>query len=499
MNGKLAIVQAVLDSHVEHIVGVPGYPITDVMECFFETGVSSRWCVNEKVAFESCIGASCAGIRSMVITKHVGVNILSDPLVTSPTHTIGAGIVILAGDDPGAKKSQNEQDSRYYGLLAEILVFDPATPGDAYDAVVQAYRLSEKTRAPVMVRITSRLTKMEGVVKRIRSPELAPAVPVFEGDIWEYTLGGKHQLFHKTAYPAMQEYAEKTRLNRVEMRESDAGIIASGYPAHLSSALAEERGLSLLVLNVVNPLPTQLVEEFIAAHERVLVVEETEPFIEHQLAGRVMGKLTGHLPHGRVNSEHIQQALERLQEDRVEQMIKPERIDARGYTLHPCLKCPFTPLYQALDEFDFTVAGDVGCSILMAPLGSVDVAVSLGSAIGVALGFPGKGVAVIGDFGLAHSGLQSIIEAVENKDDLLVFVIQNHIAAMTGGQPSVDLREVVSCMVEDVITIDAGTADRDTYAGIIRGKIARQGVSVVFVEGECPPGATFQKITNRGV
>jgi indolepyruvate ferredoxin oxidoreductase alpha subunit len=494
VNGKSAIVQAVLDSHAEHVVGVPGYPITDIMESLAQKGLSARWCVNEKVAFESCIGASCVGRRSLLVTKHVGVNILADPLVTSATHTLGAGVVIIAGDDPGAKKSQNEQDSRYYGLLAEIIVFDPSTPQDAYDSVVQGYRLSEKTHAPVIVRITNRLNRLEGEIRRIRYPEKPPETPVFDHDIWKYTLEGKHHLFHKTSYPAMREYVEKTTLNRVELRESDVGLIASGYPLHMCKEIAEERGYSLLSLNVVNPLPARIAEEFLRAHERVLVIEETEPFVEHQLGGRVLGKLTGHLPFGRINREHILQALDKLREDTVEADIQPERIETRGYMLHPCSQCPFTPLYDALDEFDFPVAGDVGCSILMAPSGSVDVAVSLGSAIGVALGFKGKGVAVIGDFGLAHSGLQSIIDAVDTEADLLVLVIQNHIAAMTGGQPAVDLRKAVSCMVEDVTAIDAETADRQAYSRLIREKIAKKGISVVFVEGKCPEGAVFQKI-----
>ncbi|CAD7768496.1 Indolepyruvate oxidoreductase subunit IorA [Candidatus Methanoperedenaceae archaeon GB50] len=491
MRGRDAIVWAVADSSVGRVVGVPGYPVTGIMEDLIESTVGARWCVNEKVAFESCIGASSEGGRGLVVTKHVGLNILADPLITSVTHTIGAGIVLLAGDDPGAKRSQNEQDSRLYGVLAEVPVFDPSTPQQVYDAIVEGYALSERIRTPVIVRVTERLVSMEGEVERRRVE--ASRGQVFDSSIWQYTFAGKHQLFHETAAREALEYAERGSMNRVEILDGRVGVISSGYLSNLVDELARKDGVSHLALGLVYPLPLGVIGDFIERHERVLVVEETEPFIEDQING-VLGKRTGHLPHGRIEVEHIRAALERIEDDRVEATSRRERIDERGYRIHPCEGCPFTPFYEALDALDLMVAGDVGCSVLMAPLGTVDVAVSLGSSIGVALGFNGKGVAVIGDFGLAHSGLQAIIDALESDEDLLVFVIQNHVAAMTGGQPAVDLRRVVSCMVGDVTVVEAEKTDKEAYRRIISEKLEENGVSIVFIDGRCPEGAEFQKI-----
>jgi len=112
MNGLDAVVSGIIDSGVKNVTGVPGFPITDLMDSLGDK-VKHEWSVNEKVALEMALGSSVCGLRSAVITKHVGMNILSDPLMTSATHTIGAGIVIFAGDDPGIGKSQNEQDSRF--------------------------------------------------------------------------------------------------------------------------------------------------------------------------------------------------------------------------------------------------------------------------------------------------------------------------------------------------------------------------------------------------
>ena len=156
-NGFEALYLAAIDSDVTLITGVPGYPVTSLMELFLKNEKNensstntqsstyrSRWLTNEKVALEIALGASVSGRRALVLVKHVGMNLLSDPLITSVTHTIGAGLVIIAGDDPGVKGSQNEQDSRWYGRIAEVAVFDPVDPDAAYRTLRRAYELSKK-------------------------------------------------------------------------------------------------------------------------------------------------------------------------------------------------------------------------------------------------------------------------------------------------------------------------------------------------------------------
>ena len=109
MNGQQAVVQAALDCAAEVRTYVPGYPITDLA-----AALNAEISVNEKVALEIALGASATGSRSLVVVKQVGMNILADPLVISATHTIGSGLVIIAGDDLGPRGSQAEMDSRFY-------------------------------------------------------------------------------------------------------------------------------------------------------------------------------------------------------------------------------------------------------------------------------------------------------------------------------------------------------------------------------------------------
>ncbi|MGB8216953.1 MAG: thiamine pyrophosphate-dependent enzyme, partial [Candidatus Methanoperedens sp.] len=450
MNGLFAVVSALQDSSVKNVTGVPGFPITELMETL-PAKINHEWSVNEKVALEIALGSSVCGERSAVVTKHVGMNILADPLVTSATHTIGAGVVIIAGDDPGVQKSQNEQDSRFYGLVAEAPVFDPSTPETAYLCIKEAFLLSEKVKTPVIIRLTDRLLKMEGKITREKSASNT-ALPL-DKKIWRLTMQGKHQRFHSESFPEMREYAENSKLNTYT-KKGDIGIITSGFPSFLVDSLIKS-GFSHLSLIIVNPLPLDLINHFISEHKRVLVVEETEPVIERQLSGKVLGKLTGHLPYGIVEIKDIQEAIGNIKKDNVTRKISPETIKKRG--ARPlCEDCPYLPLYKAVKEQNVPVAGDLGCSVLTSspPLSLLDAAFSLGSSIGTACGFNRKGIAIIGDFGLAHSGIQGLINAVHNGHDVVVIVLQNEVAAMTGGQAAPDLTELVRSYIKDTEIID---------------------------------------------
>ncbi|MCX9025037.1 MAG: thiamine pyrophosphate-dependent enzyme [Candidatus Methanoperedens sp.] len=480
MNGLSAVVSALQDSGVKIVTGVPGFPITELMEAL-PGKINHEWSVNEKVALEIALGSSVCGERSAVITKHVGMNILADPLVTSATHTIGAGVVIIAGDDPGVQKSQNEQDSRFYGLIAEIPVFDPSTPETAYLCIKEAFLLSEKVRTPVIIRLTDRLLKEEG--KTTRKKSASNTAPPLDKKIWHLTMRGKHQRFHRESFPEMLIYAENSKLNTYT-KKGDIGIITSGFPSFQADSLVPS-GFSHLSLTIVNPLPLDLINRFISGHKRVLVVEETEPVIEKQLSGKVSGKLTGHLPYGIVEIEDIQKAIGNIKKDNVTRKITPETIKKRG-SRPLCEDCPYLPLYNAVKKQNVPVAGDLGCSVMTSspPLSLLDAAFSLGSSIGTACGFNRKGIAIIGDFGLAHSGIQGLINAVHNGHEVVVIVLQNEVAAMTGGQAAPDLTELVRSYINDTEIINP-QSDIDMKA-LLEKKLKSKGVSVLLARARCP-------------
>ncbi|MEA3281970.1 MAG: indolepyruvate ferredoxin oxidoreductase, partial [Euryarchaeota archaeon] len=423
---------AVRRCDVRSITCVPGYPVTELAELLI-VGAGAKWCLNEKVALEIALGASASGNRSMVIVKHVGMNILSDPLITASTHRIGAGVVIIAGDDPMAVASQNEQDSRYWGLIAEVPVLDP-NPTNLHDAIFEAYRISETVSTPVIVRVTDRVLISdcvgEGKAQTLNLPE------PFDRSIWEYSMHGRHQLFHRDTYPLIEDLSERSHLNRYRYHEGSGSgdvqvcVISSGYASMIVTSIIRQKGIEMphISLSFVSPLPVKRIVDFIGG-QSVLVVEETEPVIEGQLGTgtyNILGRRSGHLPYGGLTEEDILFAIKNVDKNEISLDTDPETLSSRGYSRDICKDCPFRPIYEAVRAIKksggsrMMVAGDMGCSIRTAPTGVVDVAYALGGAIGVASGMPAKSIAIIGDFGLVHSGLQALIDAEFNQRDVLV-------------------------------------------------------------------------------
>jgi len=237
MDGMGAVERTLKECGVAGIYAVPGYPITGLAEQLIGQMPNARWVINEKSAFEMAFGGSVCGERTCVLVKHVGMNVLSDALITSATHTIGAGLVVMTGDDPLADGSQNEQDSRYYGLIAEVAVFDP-TPRNLGSCIAQSYVLSERTRAPTIVRLTSRLLGAQCEREKVSIPP-EPLFP-YEHDVWELTFHGKHQRFYRDAYPLMCNQTEHTPLNRFTQRGDELAVVSSGYASHVVERALED-------------------------------------------------------------------------------------------------------------------------------------------------------------------------------------------------------------------------------------------------------------------
>ena len=476
MNGQDAVLLAANDAGAKVRTYVPGYPITDLA-----AALKAEISVNEKVALEIALGASATGLRSLVVVKQVGMNNLADPLVISATQTIGSGLVIIAGDDLGPRRSQAEMDSRFYGPLSELPVLDPRSPEHLYASIMEAYALSERLRIPAIVRVTARLLATPGsAVPRRSFPETGQE---FERSSLELTMRGRHQRHHDMILTRAAEASESTTLNRLQVcKDCDVGIIASGFPA----ALAEELGVSLLSIAYTNPLPRKMLSRFIEDHRMILVAEEPEPFIESQLSmsPKVLGKLTGHLPRGLLERADIIQALKTLDEVPQEVPQAYETVKERGYA-GVCPECPFVPLFRALGKLDVPVAGDAGCSIRATrePYEAVDVVYGLGSSVGVASGFRKKGIAVIGDYALAHSGLQALINAVWQKRDVLVIVLKNDVAAMTGGQEAPDLTALLEALVPTHL-IELPASEEELLKLLLE-LLAASGVSVVVASGKC--------------
>ncbi len=490
-----ALVQTLKKNKIALVTGVYGDPCTALLDECAKQGLHVEISIEEKAAFAQALGASVAGKRSVVIVKQVGVNVLADPLVTAVTHGIGAGLLVIAGDDPGASKSQNEQDSRWYAKLADIPVLTPPGPQYVSDAAIEGLELSATLGIPVMLQVTGRLLSGEG-----RPSEIPLTVEArFDRDrAWKNLILDRYKYFYQKLYPQLCELVEDSPLHEVpeEAGPQQFGVISCGFV----STLVREK--NHFALGYAHPLPERALVRWLKNVERVLIVEEIAPIVEesvnalvarHSLQTKVFGRLTGHLPRiGPLEAHHVAEAWGRLPR---ELYLDIQAQVSGGIMELPC--GGFEMLYEALDELlpeEYLVAGDVGCSILHGyfPPQVIDTAYALGTSISTAAGMSlsgRKGVAIIGDTGFLHSGITGLLNAVEHKHNVLVIVLYNKFSAMTpGAQPIPGLERlralVEACGVDGIDEVQMEQIAKEELKGLLEKRIAERGVHVLIAHAK---------------
>jgi indolepyruvate ferredoxin oxidoreductase alpha subunit len=189
LSGNEALALGAYHAGVEVAAAYPGTPSTEILESVARfDDIYAEWSTNEKVAVEVALGASYAGARSLVSMKHVGLNVASDPFIAASTTGVGAGMVVVAADDPGMHSSQNEQDSRHYARLAKVPVLEPSDSQEAYELMAHAFDVSERFDTPVLVRMTTRLSHSKSVVKTNRERTVPGRTVAFQRDVAKYVM-----------------------------------------------------------------------------------------------------------------------------------------------------------------------------------------------------------------------------------------------------------------------------------------------------------------------
>ncbi|MGE5380740.1 MAG: indolepyruvate ferredoxin oxidoreductase subunit alpha [Methylocystaceae bacterium] len=443
MLGNEAIAAGAFDAGVKVGAAYPGTPSTEIMENFSRyTEVYAEWAPNEKVAMEVGCGASIAGARTLVAMKHVGVNVAADPLFTFAYTGVNGGLVIISADDPGMHSSQNEQDNRGYGIFAKLPVIEPSDSQEAYDYIRMAYDLSETFDTPVMFRITTRLAHAQGLVNSSEPKE--PVLKDYKKDPAKFVmLPGFARARHlevEKRMTALRQFAESTPLNRIEWGDRKIGIVTSGAAYQYVREVMPEA--SVLKLGLTNPLPVDMIKEFAAGVERLVVVEELEPVIEQHIKAigiKVQGKDIFPIT-GEFTPELVAKVL--LGIDAVTAYPLDNPVTPRPPLL--CPGCPHRGVFHTLKKKRLVVAGDIGCYTLgaMKPLGAMDSCICMGASIGTAMGmekargaeYARKVVAVIGDSTFVHSGITGLVDMVYNRSHGTVMILDNSTTAMTGHQ-----------------------------------------------------------------
>lgn len=443
MLGNEAFARGLYESGCKIASSYPGTPSTEITEAVAKyQDVYAEWAPNEKVAMEVAIGASIAGARSFCAMKHVGLNVAADPLYTAAYTGVNAGMVIAVADDPGMHSSQNEQDSRHHAVASKVPMLEPSDSAECKEFAMKAYEISEQFDTPVIVRLSTRVShsqssveisdrKDEGLKEYVKNPQKYVMMPAF---------AKKRHVFVEERTKKLIEYSETSPLNKIEVNNSEIGVISSGI-AYQYAKEALGNTVSYLKLGIVNPLPEKIIKDFAAKFKKIYVIEELDGIIESHcktLGINVTGKeLFGYI--GELSQSIIS---EKILGKKNEYQTFSEDIPVRPPVM--CAGCPHRGLFYSLAKLKVTVSGDIGCYTLgaAAPLCAMDTTICMGASVSAVHGFnkargaesEKKTVAVIGDSTFMHSGITGLVNIAYNSTNSTVIILDNSITGMTGHQ-----------------------------------------------------------------
>jgi indolepyruvate ferredoxin oxidoreductase alpha subunit len=505
LSGNEAISRGAYEAGCVFAAAYPGTPSTEILETIAGyKEIYAEWAPNEKVALEVATGAAFCGARAIVAMKHVGLNVAADPLFTLSYTGVGGGIVIVTADDPGMHSSQNEQDNRYYAIAAKVPMFEPSDSQEAKDFTIKAFEISERYDTPVLLRTTTRVAHSECIVEIGERKDLNREYK-FERDPEKFVMVPAHARLKHVAVEkrtkALLEYSENCAENVIEKRGGDIGVIASGISYQYVREVLPDA--SVLKLGFTNPLPVELVRKFAGMVKTLYVIEELEPIIETHV--RSLGiKARGKPEEYRCGELSPSIVRSFMLGTKAPEMSKAAK--SRPPTL--CAGCPHRGVFYTLNRLKLITTGDIGCYTLgvAPPLNSIDTCVDMGASICHAAGASHviskerqKGmVAVIGDSTFIHSGITSLIDAVYNKANMTLLLLDNRTTAMTGGQQhpgtgktirgeethELDLAQMVkACGVKSVRVVDPYDLKETREA--IEAAVSEEGVSVVMTQQPC--------------
>ncbi len=512
--GDEAIAQGAIDAGLSGIYAYPGTPSTEITEYVRtsreakEKNIVATWTSNEKTSAETALGMSYAGKRTMVCMKHVGLNVAADAFINSSITGVNGGIVFVVADDPSMHSSQNEQDSRFYGKFAMVPILEPSDQQECYDMVHEAFDLSEKYSIPVMIRITTRLAHSRaGVARKEPRAQNQNKLPEnLKQFILLPAIARKQYKKLLEAQPGFENESEGSPYNVLtEGKDTSMGIIACGLAYNYLMENYPDRKLPYPVLKISQyPIPRKKVEQLYSQCDKILVLEEGYPIVEEMMRGflnqgkEIKGRLDGTIPRdGELNPAIVAEALGF-------EIPKPREIPSLVASRPPslCKGCPhidsFAGLNEALEKYGKgRVFSDIGCYTLGAlpPYNAINSCVDMGASITMAKGAADAGmnpaVAVIGDSTFTHSGITGLLDAVNDKSNITVIILDNATTGMTGGQPSSALGKIeeickgVGVEEEHIRVIKPLPKRHDENYNIMKEELEYDGVSVIIPRREC--------------
>ncbi len=461
--GNEAIGRGLIEAGCQVAAAYPGTPSTEILQSIINSKDDSalplhiEWSVNEKIAFEVALAASYTGKRSVAVMKQVGLNVAADPFMRTAYLGVKGGMLTIVCDDPGPHSSQNEQDTRLFCLQGRVPVLDPSSPAEAMQMVAPAYGLSEKYEMNIVLRPTTRIchSRQNVILSEPKQPARASAFEKNTGR-WCATpafLPGLHRDLNNKLEQVALEPLWQPRLIPAEPSAGSTArtaLVASGIAYANLKDLLDELGLSgmLDIYQVLMPYPLSptFIRKLHNDYDRLLILEETYPVIELQLAHPgAQGKQTGAIAReGELTPDVLHQAIAAFLG--LEQPAEKKAV-ARGQRPSLCPGCPHRAAFYSIKKTfpDGIFPSDIGCYTLGMNLDAVHTVHCMGACISQGAGFyqayklDGNEIPTvvvsIGDSTFFHAGIPALINAVIQQARIIVVILDNGTTAMTGGQP----------------------------------------------------------------
>ncbi|MDF1590536.1 MAG: indolepyruvate ferredoxin oxidoreductase subunit alpha [Desulfobacterales bacterium] len=530
--GNEAIARGAMEAGVALAATYPGTPSSEISLNLFQIAQESdlyfEYSINEKVALEVTAASANAGVRSLCIMKHVGMNVAADALMTLAYVGVNGGLVIISADDPFMFSSQNEQDNRYYGKLSGLPIVEPSSVEEAKDMVPYAFDLSEKLKEPVILRTTTRINHSSGIVTLGKI-----AQRITTGDF-------KKDPFNYVTVPAVSRKLHVKLLQNIEKAAAISdqspynftrgkgrwGIICNGVSFNYASDAVMDLNIAdktkILRIGFSHPMPSAMIKAFLKDCEKVLIIEEGEPYMEEAVKAMAQEeKLTlsirgkGKDLFSRLfefNPADVRKCIADYFGVNFSAKAKPDLSDVPEIPARPpnlCAGCShratFYAVRKAAEGQDTIYPTDIGCYTLgfLPPLSMGDFLICMGSSIGTSCGFSKatkqKVISYIGDSTFFHSGIPGLVNAVFNNHNFTLVILDNGTTAMTGHQPhpgvdmsqmnmdgfqQVSIENIVRAVGVKHVTVIRPYQVKKSI-GAIKAALDYQGVSVVISKEGC--------------
>ena len=476
---------------ISHLVDV----LADADDVLRDLGIRFEASANEAAAAAALAASINYPLRGAATFKStVGTNVASDALANLASGGVTGGALIIVGEDYGEGSSIMQERSHAFAMKSQMWLVDPRPNlPSIVQAVEKSFELSEASNTPVMLELRIRACHVYGsfTARDNARPAftLRDALDHPRRDANRIVLPPASYLHEREKvekrWPAAVRFIEQHRLNEFfDGDAGDIGIVMQGGMYNTALRALEVLGLAdvfgasripLYVLNVTYPLIDAEFARFCVGKKAILIIEEGQPeFIEQavntilrraDIQTRVEGK--GMLPMageytGGVMKAGLRKfvaayrpdllpdarapAASALPDDRLAKAQQAVAGKVHGRPPSFCTGCPERPIFAAMKLVErelgaHHVSCDIGCHLfsILPPfnLGNTTMGYGLGGAGAAALSAAGgkRAIALIGDGGFWHNGLASSVgNAVFNKSDNVLIVVDNGYSAATGGQ-----------------------------------------------------------------